>query len=123
MSKSIGLKLIYGTLVALLLTFSTTAAFAQDQLQEVAPEATATVPQPTDPPPTNTPVPVITNTPVPVPTNTPVPVPPTPIPPTAVPPVTEPSANSRANHGCALRFGSCCAICFGIKTTQESVSY
>jgi len=82
--------LIYGTLVALLLTFSTTAAFAQDQLQEVAPEATATVPQPTDPPPTNTPVPVITNTPVPVPTNTPVPVPPTPIPPTAVPPVTEP---------------------------------
>lgn len=76
MSKSWVRKLAYGSVVALLLTFSTTAAlFAQDMFQENAPGATATVPEPA----TNTPVPTATNTAVPadtptlVPTNTPVP--------------------------------------------------
>lgn len=84
MSKATILKLVYGSVVALLLTFSATAAFAQDG----EPEATSTVAQPA----TFTPVPVV-DTPTPVPTNTPVPptatLVPTPIPPTPIPPTPE----------------------------------
>lgn len=88
MSKSIVSKLIYGSLVALLLTFSATAAFAQDQFQESAPQATATIAQPTDAP-TATPVPAVaTNTPVPAPA-TPEPTP-TPITPTVPVQIPEP---------------------------------
>lgn len=76
MSKSIGTKLFYSCLVAVLLTFSATAAFAQ--LAET----------PTGEPATATPAPVDTATPVP-PTAVPATPVPTPVPPTPVP-VSEP---------------------------------
>lgn len=72
MSKSIGTKLFYSCLIAVLLTFSATAAFAQLAETPTGEPATAT-PVPAD---TATPVPADTATPVP----TPVPAVPTPVP-------------------------------------------